>query len=269
MFQGAFHTKDGFHTACIVGFFCCFFLIAGLYTEKSAAKDTQVELSTVENNVQVLSATKQMYNNKASGSDEARSFTSESVAVTKSDVPTLKKEIEVTTDTVKIPNLTKQISVHKEKVAVVDSPSIQQSESNDAEYRSEITKIITEETNAFRQKHDLLPLRYDSRLEKNATGYSKMQQEGKFLSHTSSDGCGLTCRFTKDGYEATAWGENLATMSFTKKPSAEEVASFFMSEWKKSAGHRDNLLSASFTHQGIGVSVSSTSVYATVHFAKP
>jgi uncharacterized protein YkwD len=58
-------------------------------------------------------------------------------------------------------------------------------------------------------------------------------------------------------------------MSFQRRRSAEEVASFFMTQWQKSAGHRENLISPFFTDQGIGVAVSPTSIYVTVQFAKP
>ena len=58
-------------------------------------------------------------------------------------------------------------------------------------------------------------------------------------------------------------------MKYEEQPTAAYVADFFMSQWIKSAGHRENLLSATFTKQGIGISVDATSVYVVVHFALP
>ncbi len=82
-------------------------------------------------------------------------------------------------------------------------------------------------------------------------------------------GCDMTCRFTRDGYtDATAWGENLAVLHFSGKPTAAYVASYFMQAWKKSAGHRENLLNPSYTHTGIGVATDDHSTYVTVQFSK-
>jgi len=157
------------------------------------------------------------------------------------------------------------------KTAKVETPLTQpsQSISNNSEYVQELMSLIAQQTNAIRAKEDLSPLQRDTSLEKNAKSYSVSMQKTGTMSHTDASGCDLNCRFEGYGYEALSWGENLATMNFSQLPSAKEVAATFMKEWQKSAGHRKNLLSSNFTHQGIGIAVGKNDLYVVVQFAKP
>lgn len=128
---------------------------------------------------------------------------------------------------------------------------------------------IERQTNIFRINNKRAPLSFDTNLTKNATQYSTHLLTNKYLSHTDLHGCDITCRFAHKGYSATAWGENLALLSFEEQPSVEYVANFFMTQWQKSAGHRENLLSKTFTNQGIGIAVDRTNIYVVVQFARP
>jgi uncharacterized protein YkwD len=133
----------------------------------------------------------------------------------------------------------------------------------------DIASLITAATKKFRTEKSLKPFMTDTALEVSAKKYSTTLRTGSYLAHVDKSGCDLTCRFTESNYSAQAWGENLARMEFEELPTAEYVAHFFMEEWKKSSGHRKNLLSPTFTNQGIGVSVDSDSIYVAVHFALP
>ena len=140
----------------------------------------------------------------------------------------------------------------------------------DATYIAEVARLINLQTNLFRKTNDLSPLTLDTALTRNTTSYSRTLLAGHFLSHTDKKGCDMSCRFTRDGYtDAWAWGENLATLHFSDRPTAEYVASYFMQAWKKSAGHRENLLTSNYTHTGIGVAMDSHSIYVTAQFSKP
>lgn len=134
---------------------------------------------------------------------------------------------------------------------------------------SELATLIHTETNKARRAEGLPPLRYDATLAANATAYSRRMQREDFLGHTDPEGCALTCRFAASGYEALAWGENLARWRSSYDPEATELATYFMREWLRSDGHRDNILSPDFTVQGIGFSIDGGEVYVTVHFADP
>lgn len=137
----------------------------------------------------------------------------------------------------------------------------------DETYAEDIRIEISKRTNAFRTSKDLHKLAYDMRLESAANKYSATLLRHHEISHNIAN-CDLTCRFNNNNYYATSWGENLATISFSSRPSASSVAATFMEEWQKSAGHRDNLLSDDFTHQGIGVSLDGSEVYVVVDFSK-
>ena len=166
-----------------------------------------------------------------------------------------------------------QILAPSQKVAAVNSdnpsPRTTQTALTGEGYAQTLITELAKRTNQFRQEHKLPPLKPDPLLSRNATRYSSELLARAHLSHTDKNGCDISCRFAKDGYEAKAWGENLALISFEERPSVAFVANFFMSQWEASSGHRDNLLSPLFTLQGIGVSFDIEAVYVAVHFAQP
>ncbi len=141
---------------------------------------------------------------------------------------------------------------------------------SDTAYTTEVVRLINQQTNTYRQANKRTLLTTDSALARNANAYSRTLLAGDFLSHTDTQGCDMTCRFTRDGYtDAASWGENLGVINFDTRPTAEYVAEYFMNAWKKSAGHKANLLSANYLNTGIGVALDTNSVYVTVQFAHP
>lgn len=152
-------------------------------------------------------------------------------------------------------------------IATPSTPSVQSI--NESDYMQSLASLLEQQTNAFRKNNNLPNLLADSVLKQSGEKYSKLMLRENFFSHTDNNGCDMTCRFKNNGYKANTWGENLAKMSFDDLPPVEEVADFFMDGWEKSAGHRENLLSDAFTHQGIGIAMDSGNIYVTVDFAKP
>ncbi len=165
----------------------------------------------------------------------------------------------------KVPVVVEEAEEVKE-VELVTPPQPKAAQSS--EFASELIKLIEKETNAFRRANNLDTLSREPVLEQNAKRYGETMLSGDFMSHTNKAGCDLTCRFKADGYVTNAWGENLAMIKFDDPLSAKEVADFFMTGWKKSSGHRENLLSSDFRYQGIGVAYSHNAVYVSVQFAK-
>ncbi len=271
----AVYKTNGLPTLGVIFAFCSFILVAFFYQD-------EVKLSTVENNANVVTASKQIRNITTTNTPVALASREDVPRVVLTSSTTIAIQDEVTIHKPKTKNRESATSKTSPKTIDTDTTVIVKNDATltlvedvaepftrDALYVKTLIQLIEEMTNSFRIEEGLNPLVYSSTLETNAQKYSEVMLAGNFLSHTNKIGCSLTCRFSNDGYTATAWGENLATISFTKKQSPEEVASFFMGQWKKSAGHRDNLVSEQFTHQGIGIAVSATSVYATVQFAKP
>jgi uncharacterized protein YkwD len=154
--------------------------------------------------------------------------------------------------------------VKAEPIAIARTPI-----TSEASFVEQLVIAIHTRTNTIRRKENLPMFSYDQTLEENAVGYSAVMQADGFLSHTNKSGCDMTCRFKADGYTAEAWGENLAHWQSSYTPTIDEVADYFVEKWVLSEGHRDNLLSPTFTQEGIGVSRKDNQIYVTVHFAKP
>jgi uncharacterized protein YkwD len=133
----------------------------------------------------------------------------------------------------------------------------------------EVVRLLTEATKKLRIEQSLSSYMSDTKLAASAKKYSAKLLKGNYLAHIDTDGCDLTCRFSESGYQASSWGENLAMMEYDEEPSAEYIATYFMTQWQKSDGHRKNILSPVFTNQGIGVSVQNGKIYVVVHFALP
>ena len=155
------------------------------------------------------------------------------------------------------------------KTATKPITSAVQTTETDAQYITTLVRLINEQSNTFRKSHGLSLFTTDAELVHNATAYSKTMLAGNFLSHSDKKGCDMTCRFTRDGYNAWAWAENLAVLNFGDRPTPEYVANYFMTAWEKSADHRANLLNPVYTEDGIGVAVNGTRIYVTVQFAEP
>jgi len=134
---------------------------------------------------------------------------------------------------------------------------------------ADLVTILHSLSNTSRGQRNLADLTFDTKLSALAKERSQEMIDQHYFSHTSPDGCDLRCRFTNANYETFSWGENLAESTSYQMLSNRELAEMFMESWLKSSGHRDNLLSAKFTHEGIGVAVKSGRVVVTVIFATP
>ncbi len=128
---------------------------------------------------------------------------------------------------------------------------------------------IHRRTNQERAKVGLEPLVYDQRLARIALGHSSDMQTKGYLDHVSPSGCDVTCRVERAGYDARMWGENIIWIEATTLPEVHELAQSFMESWMNSGGHRKNILTEGYTHQGIGIVRDGGVVHVTVNFAQP
>lgn len=147
----------------------------------------------------------------------------------------------------------------------VDTPDESEADAYMITLASEIHRL----TNLERSKAGVAILAYDEALAVIATGHSEDMAEDDYFSHTTPEGCTLTCRIEAAGYQALAWGENLAWRSSDTLPEAKNLAAIFVDMWMDSPGHKQNLISGNFTREGIGLAKIGTKVYATANFAKP
>lgn len=132
-----------------------------------------------------------------------------------------------------------------------------------------LKKKIHTLTNLSRTQNNLAPFTLDERLSELGADRSIDMIEHDYFSHTSSDGCDLSCRFENAQYRTQTWGENLATTNSYHHYTLDELASQFVNQWLKSSRHRDNILSDKFTHHGIGIAVKDDRIIVTVIFARP
>lgn len=116
-----------------------------------------------------------------------------------------------------------------------------------------VERQIAREANAARQAAGSGTLSYNETLARVAGAHSRNMARGGYVSHKSPDGAGLAARYARFGLTCNG-GENVyfspqATLASSERALAELV----VRSWLDSPGHRETLLKARFTRQGIGV----------------
>ncbi len=122
--------------------------------------------------------------------------------------------------------------------------------------------------NAARAAEQLNPVDWDPQLGKIARAHSLDMLAHNYFAHENPQGCSSACRVSNAGYLWRAVGENIYMMSgydLTVKQTAEKI----VAGWMQSPGHRANILTPLYTHQGIGVAVEGQTIYATEILATP
>lgn len=105
-------------------------------------------------------------------------------------------------------------------------------------------------------------LSWNDKLGRAAQGHANDMASNDFMSHTGSDGSTAAQRITREGYEWSAIGENVAA----GQASPQEV----MQSWLSSPGHCANIMDPSFVHMGIArAQGGSYGVYWAQTFARP
>ena len=133
---------------------------------------------------------------------------------------------------------------------------------------STVASQIHSRTNAARANKGLSKLTYDATLASLAQTRSADMSKNNYFSHTSPNGCDLTCHFSSLNYVASAFGENLAEYTEFHEFTDSELAAEFIGMWLNSPGHRANLMSSNFTREGIGIATKGDRVVVTVVFAQ-
>ena len=119
-------------------------------------------------------------------------------------------------------------------------------------------------TNKYRRKEGLRKLKADTQLSKAAQGHADdMDDVGRYLGHTSSDGKDFQARIDEAGYDWRSIRENVA--------SGQQSAKAVVQGWMESPGHRANILSDDITEIGVGFAVddSSGTTYWVQKFGAP
>lgn len=115
--------------------------------------------------------------------------------------------------------------------------------------------------NQQRASRGLQPLTRTGALDRAAQDYAVRMARERFFSHTAPDGSNPGTRIAATGYQARAWGENIAA--------GQQSAAAVMQAWMNSSGHAANILNANFTQIGIGVAAGGSGIQWVQNFGTP
>jgi hypothetical protein len=125
--------------------------------------------------------------------------------------------------------------------------------------------LVLRLTNQERAKRGFAPLNSYAKLDRIAHFHSVNMAVNGFFAHDDAQGRGPQERMSLLCPELIGGaGENLALMP---RGGEEWLANSAVAGWMNSSGHRRNILSADFTHLGIGFAHSGRGVYLTQSFA--
>lgn len=149
------------------------------------------------------------------------------------------------------PNITNISMIYVgQKILIPDTNSL-------TSYEQQVIDLVNRE----RSNRGLGLLKYDSQLGYVARLKSQDMINNNYFSHTSPTYGSPFNMMERFGLRFSAAGENIAYGQRT----AQEV----MNSWMNSAGHKANILSATYTHIGVGVAKASNgTLYWTQEFAK-
>ena len=121
-----------------------------------------------------------------------------------------------------------------------DKISIPQKDMESYKYEQEVIRLVNEK----RAERGISPLAYDWELSRVARYKSEDMSESGYFSHTSPT-YGSPFQMMKSfGIKYKSAGENIAKGQTTPQT--------VVNAWMNSAGHRKNILNASYTHIGVG-----------------
>ncbi len=126
---------------------------------------------------------------------------------------------------------------------------------------------VHERINSIRVENDLEELAFDDDIADISRTYSHDMGERGYFSHVSPEGETPDDRFgTLHPSPCRGVGENLARVSTTGGDDVGAVTDRIVEGWMDSPGHRENILTAQWDSQGIGVYITGNNVYATQKF---
>lgn len=173
-------------------------------------------------------------------------------------VPEVKKP-EVKTPVVKQPEVKTPVVKQPEvKAPVIKQPEVNNNTNGSvSSYERQVADLV----NAERAKAGLAPLTLDSSISNAARAKSKDMATNNYFAHTSPTYGNAGNMLSQFGVKYTAWGENIA--------SGQKTPQQVVTAWMNSQGHRENIMSSTFTKIGVGYATNSNGVpYWTQIFAR-
>ncbi len=164
-----------------------------------------------------------------------------------------------------------------------------QNQLGEGEQCKDLEQMVHVLINEQRQSYGLSPLSFDSNLAHVARGHSEDMGQRNFFDHINPDGLDPTARGQLEGYScykdygsyySTGIAENIFEMHTYSEIwytngietsrdyySATQIANEVVTGWMNSPGHRQNILTATYDREGIGVAITTDGrIYVTENF---
>ena len=122
---------------------------------------------------------------------------------------------------------------------------------DDSDPQGDFAAQVAALVNAARAEYGLPALTVDAKVQQAAQ--VRARESAQSFSHTRPDGSSFSTALTEAGVSYTRSGENIAYGQTTPQQVVQA--------WMDSAGHRANILDASFTHIGVGYAVVDGTAY--------
>ena len=122
------------------------------------------------------------------------------------------------------------------------------------------SELIVAITNEFRKKHGLSRVKVDPALEKAAKYFARYMAKTNTYGHTA-DGKRPSDRAKRHGYDYCLVTENISYAYHSLGYEPQELAERFVTGWKESPKHRENMLDPDVTQTGVAVAQSGDSGY--------
>lgn len=161
-------------------------------------------------------------------------------------------------------------TVEEQETATILPSTARPATSENAHTLTEESRLVVNYVNAFRRHHGRQPLAVNPSLEKAARYFARFMARTDTYGHTA-DGRRPAGRARRRGYEYCIVSENIATLYRSTGFSPKELARQLVRGWKRSPGHRQNMLDPDVVDTGVAVAQSDRTghYYAVQMFGRP
>lgn len=161
-------------------------------------------------------------------------------------------------------------SVEQTDTDVLEIPKGEPPDPEEAADVQQVGKLLFQQTNEFRKKHDLPALQHNQKLQETARYFAQYMARTRRYGHMA-DGKRPAQRAEEHGYEYCIVRENIAYSYKSKGYDTQPLAEQFLTGWIESKGHRENMLSPFVTESAVAVARSKETGYylAVQMFGRP
>jgi uncharacterized protein YkwD len=159
--------------------------------------------------------------------------------------------------------------LHRLAWAVILAMSLAQARAGEPDLRA-VERLVLERTNEFRGEEGLEALTGEARLLRTARYFAEYMARTDRYGH-QADGAEPVDRATRHGYEWCQVSENISYQYTSATFGTAELAERYVGGWKRSPGHRRNMLDRGDVHIAVAVARSAKTgrYYAVQMFGRP